>query len=1001
MRYGTDEYFINMSRADRLEKPYHTISVVMDERPGFSPEAARELICAMMEMGYYVQELTVERFLAKNTGELGFLVVLPHAESIPADCAQHLETYWKQGGRVLVLGGRLFGHLIQKGENGYEQIPLKAEELEQTAIDAATSGKMYPIVMEGFTPSYKMFKVPHVSEFLTEQDQSIVQGTLAATDEEIVCPQARCHGHGYGMNHTQRFIPMVQAMGKGGRAEGRRGAAVYMMLADTVCRPHYFVDDNRLGGVKGSARGACAVGIGFKRQDILNIDGMREMLEQLLATIQRGVFLFSAGSDRYVANAHEHIKLGATLMNVTMDYRPIKVQFRVLKDGVEVFSKTHEDLLVTANFMDVSIDYETGENGDYSVETTLICEDTVVDRITHTFAVDVPYVGKPEEFIKVEDGQFMLGGKQWRAFGINYWPLYCNGFEWEDYWWGWLDRAYYDPLEVDRDLALLKEMGMNCVLTRLDGDPIGRCVDTMKDFIRRCRRHGLRLMFSYCNATAPLNYQGIAFRRYMEATGLINDPTLFAHDIGWEVGGKFYLLSKFVNQRDAEWEQWLIEQYGSIENAEREFGVPVDRTEYGQIIAPPFNQMIGLDGEGDWRIKVRAFKRFTIDYVSHKWRDITEDMRKTDPNHLITSRTGGILRCTIALNCGVKHVDFTTPEGWWTPSDARGQYYAYAIPLIMKLFSGGKPTVWAEYGMSSCDIGWRNFIWDYENLAPYDWGVEQKTQWYKQFFETHTDADIDGTAPWWFPGGLRYSERSDCGFCNPDGTLRPCAELYKQLGKTFTKPHEKYVPDYFVTFDEDEHTGAWKWFLWGEDKPGDSEKPRDLNGVPLTEEIRGEVLKAVKEARDQGKKVGFCTPGTGTTSATMPMVAVGNVPLNGTNPPRYLNAEFNYLEIETENGERVQVKNGARITAGTVRIRANVGNTGEAMWLKPNGDVKGGVYLCVNGPCAARAAITADTAFLDDAQSEWMTLSGRGEYTLRMNATAVSAFGEIWRIVLE
>jgi len=295
-----------MSRADRLEKPYHTISVVMDERPGFSPEAARELICAMMEMGYLVQELTVEEFLSKNVSELGFLLVLPHAESVPAVCAEPIETFWKQGGRVLVLGGHLFGHLIEEGENAFEYVPLKAEELDQTAIDAATSGKMYPIVMEGFTPSYKVYKAPRISSFMREE-QSIVHSTITATDEDLFCPQARNHGHGYGMGHINRFIPMIQAMGEGGRADGRRGAAVYMMLQDVVHRPRYFVDDNRLGYVKGTSRGGCAAGIGFKRQDILNIDGMRVFARIMCDTDRDARRLAHASTDGH--NAHRRVCL--------------------------------------------------------------------------------------------------------------------------------------------------------------------------------------------------------------------------------------------------------------------------------------------------------------------------------------------------------------------------------------------------------------------------------------------------------------------------------------------------------------------------------------------------------------------------------------------------------------------------------------------------------------------------------------------------------------------
>ena len=122
MQYGSKEYYINMPRAERMEDPFRTITVLMDERPGFDASAARDLICAMMEMGYLVREVTVKKFLQ---GISGFMVVLPHAQSVPAECAEMLEQYWKQGGRVLVLGGRLFGHLVVPGENGYEYAPLK------------------------------------------------------------------------------------------------------------------------------------------------------------------------------------------------------------------------------------------------------------------------------------------------------------------------------------------------------------------------------------------------------------------------------------------------------------------------------------------------------------------------------------------------------------------------------------------------------------------------------------------------------------------------------------------------------------------------------------------------------------------------------------------------------------------------------------------------------------------------------------------------------------
>ena len=138
-----------------------------------------------------------------------------------------------------------------------------------------------------------------------------------------------------------------------------------------------------------------------------------------------------------------------------------------------------------------------------------------------------------------------------------------------------------------------------------------------------------------------------------------------------------------------------------------------------------------------------------------------------------------------------------------------------------------------------------------------------------------------------------------------------------------------------------------------------------------------------------------------TTSATMPMVAVGNVPLTGSNPPRYLESEFNYLEVENENGECIRVYNGAHIRGKQIRLRANVGNIQHACWLKPEGDSFGGVWQTVTGKDKFSAPITADTPYLADAVTEWVTLTVSGEYVLQMEAKGIGAFGDKWRITLE
>ena len=177
--------------------------------------------------------------------------------------------------------------------------------------------------------------------------------------------------------------------------------------------------------------------------------------------------------------------------------------------------------------------------------------------------------------------------------------------------------------------------------------------------------------------------------------------------------------------------------------------------------------------------------------------------------------------------------------------------------------------------------------------------------------------------------------------------------------------------------------------------------PIDGNYNRMLGEIRGEATIAVAKAMERGEVPALCTTGTGTTSADMPLLAVGNVPMNGTNPPKYLDAEFNFLEIRTADGQIQRIKNGAHLPAGAVQLRAHVGNLQEATWLKPNGCRAGGVFLQVSGAADMHADIAADTPYLTDTHTEWIELTAAGTYTLRMAAYERGAFGETWHLVLD
>ena len=238
-----------------------------------------------------------------------------------------------------------------------------------------------------------------------------------------------------------------------------------------------------------------------------------------------------------------------------------------------------------------------------------------------------------------------------------------------------------------------------------------------------------------------------------------------------------------------------------------------------------------------------------------------------------------------------------------------------------------------------------------------------------------------GAAPWWLPGGFRLGENSDFGILNPDGTERPCAAVMRKYTPLFAQVRHD-PPTAYITFDLDAHY-ADSWPLYGQ-----------------------QYLDLVKS----GERPYVKTAGTGTDSSNTPLTAVGGTSYNGHNPPIYLNAEFNSLEISFEPGVWREVRDGDVLTAprgAKVLCRASIGNIGEAKWLAPRpGLPQGGVYLAGRKEYGMefKAPIASDTEYLRDATVKPFVLipALRGEMrvSFEMMAEARAYFGERRRVLL-
>jgi len=967
---------INIARTNMYYSK--TVSVLCDERPDFDMSEAERLADFLRENGYYVKTITTDEFIDNRIckDEIGGILVVPHAASVPAVCAGKLRKYWEQGGIVLILGGVLFAKHIAKVNDKWQELPLTDQE-----FDAAYSGKTDPIVIEGIVPTYKTFKCNNVTEFSVADSVLEIPEIKSDKPLRIVSPVARACGMGYNREYKNRFIPLVYAKGDAPRNDGNAGAAAFIMLSDTQGHLHTTAG-NRPGSVLNTVCGTAIGCIGITEQNLLDICGVPQLILTTLSRMSNGVYLFDGGAEKLAYTNENRTVFGAKVLNSTEDFQKANVKITVSKGDIVVYEYEKERLLSPNNYTKFEFLCDEFLPDNYTVTTTLAFENQIIDKITQNiFKYEAEICQDKSRYISVKGNQFVLCGNEWKCQGINYWPLYYPSFERYPYWMGMFDKSNYFPEEIEKDIKFMKSTGINCVFLRMDGQAFDRCDDTFKDFLIRCKKHGLYISISFCAATNPFYYCADAFKEFLELHSLKNDPIIFSHDICWEVGHQ-PLVPKYRNYWDKAWENWLYERYETIENAEKDFGMKIDRTTDGSITIPPEKE---ITSDGQWRIKTAAFRRFCEDYFSSVWNKAVLDIKEIDPDHLVSNRMGLFSPRGLAFGFASKHVDFNSIEGYSVGLGEEDYHISCANTAVVNMYGNNKPLIWSEVGMSVTGMTSTGLLWDHEKEEPFDYKIKMSTDYMSQFIKMFKTMNVNGAAPWWWPGGFRMVEMSDCGFCGPTGKLRPIGEVYAEYLDWLSNNRNNNVKKHTVMVDVEADARGFYHLC--------RESLKEENKVAEKENA---VLELVTEA-------------TGKTSATVPLVAVGNVPFRGNNPLKYLNSEFNYVWISVNSQDFIKIEKDSVVNVpfgAEIKIKANVGNLKEAKWLSPLTNENGGIYLCTDekSDITFKSPLISDTEYHKDGEfAETViteSLSEKATIGLRLSLEDKAFFGECFKFTI-
>jgi hypothetical protein len=822
-----------------------------------------------------------------------------------------------------------------------------------------------PIILETLAPSYKFFPIPEDAIINVNPTQAIIKETMLPGFRGFSSsplPQ----GTGFLKQRKWRWIPLINAYND----EGENCGTLATLLVHSS--PPY----------KRSAWACFATDKPLTFKDLI----LARMVADLAARMCEGIYLYMGGSQYYTYFEGDEVRLGATVMNFKdTKSLPLKVRIEVRPKGKREIVFEKEFTFTIDARQDYSLDcYWKPERSTYNlydVQTELLMNGRIIDLIIHEMGV---WKSKPLEkrnYMTYKNGNFYVEGKPWYAHGVNYMPSSGIAIEDQENFEYWVSARSYDPEVIERDLSRIERMGLNTVSVFIYYQSIEAM--NLPDLLRRCENHGLKVHLSLRPHADPRQFKWKEVKALITQNRIPENDCVFAYDIAWERGWGTYDGSygnpKGRKEYDKEWEKWIKTRYSNLKDAETDWGYPVPRKN-GKVTGPS-NEQLRKDGE--WKRMVAAYRRFVDDYTSKIHSHVVRKIRSIDPYHLISFRmsTSGDPTCdpqTFPYDFKglATTMDIMCPEGYGRIGDWNRIREGCFTVAYARYAAPGKPVLWTEFGIQ---------IWQGTNFYSDPDPAKCQGQFYDDFYRMVLMSGSDGTVCWWYPGGFRVYENSDFGIIEPNGKWRPVSKIMKKYASIILESREAHKPNYWITIDRDEHVDG----IFG-----------------IYNKVKDEFWKAI----DEGKLPGLKTDGTGTNSANAPLIAVGNTEYNGKNPPKYLNSEFNYIQIKNVNGKWVEVNDESRVKVPynkPIHIRASVRNTEEAEWLSllKYHSKKGAIYLSNrHGDIEFEQPISQDIPYMSSVDIPEFVLSkgitSKKEVVFELTALDRAWFGEKIKVVL-
>ena len=835
-------------------------------------------------------------------------------------------------------------------------------EITMSFVEADfNAGENTSFALNGIAPLYEQYPITNGAAIVTDENQIFVTDRDYVLPETIVSRHPGYTGVGFDDETDIRFIPLLRVNDKKGL---HSGYAAWIDLYASTSSYNYELE------------GAMVGYFGAVSEDFYNADGIAAVVETAAAMTQNA-FLVDGGTTEHTYLAEETTDILAGLKYVTYpgasnEGTPIAT-IALSKDSkllTEFSTQDFSPVSLKNSIKAIQGNLSLKDGIPTHAVATLTLNGKVIDRLEQKIHFWQAKPMSDRHYIYVEDGYFKRDGDIISFFGVNYAPSSGTATGTND------SGIYrYDPAVVERDLARIKDLGMNAIAVWVDVEDMRDC-NNILDLIRQCEEAGLYVDLSIRPNASPFKkYNEQDVETLIQRLHFHENDTIIAYDIAWEprIGnydgnwapGDKHGPGYFIGRQgwDDDFTAWTKLQYGSIAAAEAAWGVKLERTSAGDLLLT--DAMLD-DTTGKYQKAVAAYYRFVDDIVSQLIQEKMLHMEPLAPNQLISFRmsmSGSALRTSSfkpSTHCFDFHslastMDFMEPEGYQLNTTEANALQIMFANAYARYAQPNSPVVWKEFGYSV----WADRVDG--NFYPNESTLQMAADYYEYALDYMLTSYTSGLFSWYSCAGYRVDEDSDYGIFNPDGSDRPITALLREYAPKFINQGAR-KDAVLIEIEKDDYIGG----IYG-----------------MFDDVKDELVQAYED----GKCVTFVnkkqsSDGTYAYADTLLDYAVADAkPENGTYPLRYVNGMIKDFKVVTEGG-----KTYAEVT---------VCNTKQSIWRE--GTVS--IVSYDGSDVAVDYTINEQVDYLENVTVKF-EISGKGDVALRFEIEDVQ-FGPLFTKTIE